>query len=50
MQLLVNLESALNLKTHDFQGTFCNIVIIFGGAYQYHRATCLNDSVISILH
>ena len=39
-QLLVTLESVLNLKTHGFQGIFCNIVIIFGGAYHYRRVTC----------
>ena len=27
-------------QTQGFQGTFCNIVIIFGGAYRYRRATC----------
>ena len=27
-KLLVTLESGLNLKTHGFQGIFCNIVII----------------------
>ena len=30
----------LNLKTQVFQGIFRNIVIIFGGAYRYRRATC----------
>ena len=40
---MVTLESALNLKTHGFQGTFCDIVIIFEGAYRYCRATCLNQ-------
>ena len=39
-KLLVTLELALNLKTHGFQGIFCDIVIIFGGAYRYRRATC----------
>ena len=33
-------ESFLNLKTQDFQGIFCIIVIIFVGAYLYRRATC----------
>ena len=29
-----------SFKTHGFQGIFCNIVIISGGAYRYRRATC----------
>ena len=33
-------ESVLSLKTHCFEGIFCDIVIIFGGAYHYRRATC----------
>ena len=37
---MVTFESVLNLKTQGFQGIFRNIVIIFGGAYHYHRATC----------
>ena len=40
---MVTFESVLNLKTQGFQGIFCNIdtiVIIFGGAYRYCRATC----------
>ena len=40
MQLPVTLELVLNLKTHGFQGIYCNIVIIFGGAFRYRRATC----------
>ena len=39
-KLLVTFESALNLKTQGFQGIFRYIVIIFGGAYRYRRATC----------
>ena len=39
-KLLVILESVLNLKTHGFEEIFCDIVIIFGGAYRYRRATC----------
>ena len=37
---MVTFESVLNLKTQGFQGIFRNIVIIFGGAYRYRRATC----------
>ena len=37
---MVTLELVLNLKTHGFEGIFCNIVIIFGCAYSYRRATC----------
>ena len=37
---MVTFELVLNLKTQGFQGIFCNIVIIFGGAYRYRRATC----------
>ena len=41
---MVTFESILNLKTQGFQGIFSNIVIIFGGAYHYHRATsCLKQ-------
>ena len=36
---LATFESVLNLKTHGFQGIFCNI-IIFGGAYRCRRETC----------
>ena len=35
----------LNLKTQGFQGIFRNIVIIFGGAYHYRRATCCSKQV-----
>ena len=37
---MVTFESVLNLKTQGFQGISRNIVIIFGGAYCYRRATC----------
>ena len=37
---MVTFELVLNLKTHGFQEIFCNIVIVFGGAYLYRRATC----------
>ena len=47
--LLVTLESVLDLKTHGFQGIFCNI-IIFGGAYRYCRATVVQSRLVSILH
>ena len=45
MQLPLTFESVLNLKTQDFQGIFRNIVIIFGGAYRYRRATCCSKQV-----
>ena len=36
----LSLNRFLNLKTHGFEEIFCDIVIIFGGAYRYRRATC----------
>ena len=42
---MVTFESVLNLKTQGFQGIFRSIVIIFGGAYRYRRATCSSKQV-----
>ena len=46
---MVNIELVLKLKTHGFQGIFCNIVIIFGGAYHYRRATCCLKQIIKYI-